>query len=235
MKLPVPPPMPSPPATPNWVELADLKVQQQLAEIAQQMMWLTVGQLLLAIFGTIALIVTLRESRRATATAMKALHVQQSAERAVLVVESQSCEMVYRPYRMDGDPAGELIIKGAVISTVKIENAGPSIGFLKRTALWIQYGDEPSTVGNDDQIIDSRHVPLDPGEIFTLSAEVEAADTDDTNKLTDGFIPCWFHGYVEYEDLFGESHRIGFAYRTVDEIRMGEIAEFGDDAFWKSY
>jgi len=60
-----------PPVQPNWVDVADLRAQQAMARIAEQVLLLTWAQIFLGIVGAIALVITLFYTRAAVRTAQK--------------------------------------------------------------------------------------------------------------------------------------------------------------------
>lgn len=233
MKLPSPPAMPDPP---NWVDVADLHVQQQLADIAQQMLTLTYWQIAIGIAGTLGLLFTLWESRRATAVAMKALHVQQSAERAVLVVQAVK-PFLSEPTRMlppmfkaySTNSSNDVIVK----AKMSFKNQGRSMGFVTHAALEILVGAEPKEPKFSRSSKRNNHRPIDVDGTYEIETEELIVPDHDYELLRAGEISVWFFGYVDYDDVFGAHHRFSYAY----EVPKGEgrlIREFGGENFWLS-
>lgn len=210
--------------SPNWVDVNGLYVQEGMLAFA-------VLQFLLGIAGTIALIVTLRESRRATATALKALHVQQSAERAVLVI-SEVRPLLVVPAHLRGSlirPANEdPIIR--LSARVKFKNRGRSIALIKSSALSYSWGVAPMTPNIDDAQTTREHAPLDEDEEITLRSEgltISEAEYMDVKNAGGSY---WFYGHICYDDVFGERHMTSFAYERPLE---GPQSEFGGEQFWR--
>lgn len=230
------------PDAPNWVDVADLRVQEHLADIAQWMLWLTAGQLLLGIFGTIALIITLRESRRATATALKALHIQQSAERAILTIEN--CIAGVSLPQTSSLPRGiELSTKGVALvidtndgpyafASVRVKNQGKSIALIRRYGLELVLDAEPLMPLEPKNAQQDFHRVLEVGEEFRVSARDRDLTSEKAESYKSAGLKMWVLGIVEYDDVFGEPHSIRFAYSLERFKGRGDPKQFGGDRFW---
>lgn len=210
---------------PNWVDVTGLYVQEGMLAFA-------VLQFLLGIAGTIALIVTLRESRRATATAMKALHVQQSAERAVMVIESVSSTIseptMLRRHRPELPEAQICSLQACV----QFANRGRSIAFLRTFAINFEIGPEPSSPSYPDEVRAQLHQPLDVDAVVPLYLPVTSIPQEQYELIRSEDTHGWLYGYITYDDLFGDQHVTSFAY----QLGSGPFStpeKFGGDAFWQ--
>ena len=212
---------------PNWVDVTGLYVQEGMLAFA-------VLQFFLGIAGTIALIVTLRESRRATATAMRALHVQQSAERALFVVgEVRSYLRV--PERLT-DPHDIIGLVGGNDVTVRVRasftNNGRSLGLVRRTALQITVGNAPTRPDFSQKSTSRNHKPVDQGgEISVTSPTLQLTDAE-YHAVLNSDSSLWAWAFIEYDDVFGDHHRLSCAYE-IPKFSSRNLREFGDDSFWQ--
>lgn len=218
---------------PNWVDVTGLYVQEGMLAFA-------VLQFLLGIAGTIALVVTLRESRKATATAMRALHVQQSAERAVLVINATS---ITRTVLTKSDrewhdiPEHISITHDAVLEMevrliAQIENAGRTVALVVSKGTMADQGHLPpaSLLQTTKR---QKHAPVDvDGATFLKSRPIRLSQKQIIECL-DGSKPLWFMGRIDYQDLFGEPHVLQFAYTTTLKGPFPKLVEYVSQEHWE--
>jgi len=212
---------------PNWAEARDVEIQQRMADLAVQMLQLTWAQLTLGIVGTVGLLYTLLESRKATAAAMRAVRVQQTAERAVLVITST--EIWVRSRRTDIGDGGPLIRRAELIPRVTFSNKGKSIALIRSCSL-VATAVEPCAPEYPASRL-SAHEPLDPDGTISFEGETVALTTQETAAHDDAGRPSWVYGNIRYEDLFGEEHQLCFAYHK--SAAHEACVEFGGDTFWQ--
>jgi hypothetical protein len=220
---------------PNWVDVTGLYVQEGMLALA-------VLQFVLGIAGTIALIITLRESRRATATAMRALHVQQSAERAVLVIKDSSVARDVSHGKSEDwselsrydkiNPLQEADYK--VSARIEIANAGRSIAQLKSKWLWAGLGPLPERAWMMEDVREQNHSPLDEDEIFVMRKSPFHLTHKQAIDCIRGDLRLWLVGRIEYADVFDEKHALCFAYTYDFEGPFPHLKEYEDPEFWVS-
>jgi hypothetical protein len=219
---------------PHWVDVADLRVQERMAGLAEQVLYLTWAQAVIGVIGAIALIVTLRESRRATATALKAVNVQQTAERAVLVIEKPTLE--WTPLNASGTRA-QLYgkkdrAKFSVAGRVTYTNRGKSLALVLEIRNRLLFSDllpPKPTYTVDGRARQHRPLKVDE-ELKGMAPRVEVS-LEDEQRVRAGELRAWLFGQVTYKDLFGDKHTLRYCYR----LRPGHPSEEdGGAAYWEN-
>jgi hypothetical protein len=215
------------PSLPNWAVARDVEIQQRMADLAAQMLQLTWAQFTLGIVGTAGLLYTLLESRKATAAAMRAVRVQQTAERGVLVITST--EIWVRVIRTDIGDGGPVIKRAELIPRVTFSNKGKSIALIRSCSL-VATAVEPVAPEYPASRL-SAHEPLDPEGTISYDGDGVRLTAQETEAHDNAGRPTWLYGNIRYQDLFGEEHQLCFAYHK--SAAHEACVEFGGDAFWK--
>ena len=187
----------------------DLDAQARMAVAAENIVRLTIGQIALAVLGTIAVLWSLRLARRSNEAAIESIRVARNADRPYI------SPIVPKVSGWKGFVSG---IGDHISIDLNPRNIGKgvgfihSIGFAHEICFAGRQGDKPLTVSDHFGRVpvspDSEIVDFGPIAAFSLP-EHERKPLISYEKM------LYIYGYIRYFDVFGVFRRTGFMFELV--------------------
>lgn len=198
---------------PTWVDIANLDVQRKLASVAEAMLLLTYWQIGLGIFGTIALILSLRETRRATSAAL-------ASTRAIIVIRSVKLLTNNRTELDEQDNSARKIYPRVQIV---LKNVGSTFGIvIKYAAFVIVQTTQPTARKLFSEL--SEVEPIEPeGSRNFVAEESCALLPEEISQFNLGRLVIWIYGRFDYEDVYGILHNRPFIFKFHSNGRYEEV------------
>ncbi len=219
------------PATDRAAAVMKLVDQAQIsmAYSAEQTVYLGIAQFALAAFGTIALLITLRETRRATDAARRSVQAQRAADRAIILVDIGAVNAF-----LSGDPnvgGNAPVIRCRAFADIKLSNVGTTVAFIEGVSVNISLSKVlPSIPTTSLADMSFPHRLCRPGDNSQDRHLVDIAREDEV-AFGNGDLDIWVQGIARYRDVFGVRHHQRFAFQKNKDI-PGVPA--GDASFWTS-
>ncbi len=207
-------------------EKQDLSAQQAMASGTKWLVWLSIAQIVLAFFGTIALIYSILLNRRATNAAV------QANSNTIIAIEQEQANaqrqlrayILVRECRIDSFFVG--LVPKAVVT---IENFGqtPAAKMVGVINIHItQTEDENNQTVADEEFFAVRESesPLAPSGKVPMTIETkEVVSEHNFQQVISGAKSVFVFGRIEYVDSFDEPRRTEFRFRGV--VRNGRLSE----------
>lgn len=190
-------------------DACDLKAQEIAANSSRWLLWITVGQTVLALFGTWLVWRSLRLTRAATKAALDAVAVtREMGERQI------------RAYLGVLDMVGKNFADGAIPEfSLRINNTGQSPARKCRALVTIQ-----PTEGRADNfrvrlpltksLISKSDISANAGVSVNLQLSGGAIKSSDLDLIRSGKVSIIFAGLLIYCDVFGKTKRLVFKYNS---------------------
>ncbi len=180
------------------------------AQTARTALLLAWFQFVVGMAGMIALLLSLREGRRATATALAAIQTERQVQRAHLTIETIGLKGEGIDRRL------ELGIKNTGLTPALLQQG--SFHLLQAKALPA----EPS--------YSARGNVQGTGLVSAGERWQQALPSLKDESITpDLETPIWMYGMIDYKDVFGERHDLRFCYRFSPN---GEVNTAGTAGTW---
>ena len=205
-------------------EYEDLVSQRKSALWAMIMGVAALAGMALSVVGVVLVWTTFNETRRAN-------EIAKLQNRPFMVPVNISIKYIIEKDNIcDG-------FSGGISASFKIKNVGNSIGFLEKLEASIHPSDNKNFSVEFNPVISYGLVPNQKGKAKHRfgGGSGNRSDLDDFFS-TDGLkLPCYFHGYIQYRDVFGVRRRSHFHYVTnVDDKGINLKPMFGKKS-WQDY
>lgn len=194
----------------------DLRAQEEMADWAESMVWISLAGLAATSVGIVYVALTLRETRLATAAAIRGTKVSEEA----VSVQRELGEKQVRAY-IFLDAAGpilpfQLAVGEPPSGMINIKNFGQSPAYDIRCQRGTMSGPWPIPddfeFPTDDTANFATGASLAPGEVtsFPIFKAGQIVGQEDFDGIRDGNLAFYIWGRIRYRDVFGHSRHTNF-------------------------